>query len=302
MLMWPGKSSKWIIARKKTHHFLTMKYDDGSSSRSEISPCRRRCCFATVSLSIQRSSLWMMGQILDSRQNHVTKLQRFPLSPNDFIYDAMTWPHWTILGGSICWSFRPKKALGWKLQDIETHDITGKKTSPRRVVVASRSWEILFRLTSSTLSHAMFRPWWPRLESARDLLAVLDGVNWKKSSSLWIQLELGWALIQNYYLFKIQILQVFNPIIQNRIWIGLYFDKNFRELCHSSVPGSQGGSWGQSSGECGVTGKSERWSWEARKKGRITLRNCDRAFSSQLPAEPPSRDGAAWILRKQGLP
>ena len=128
MLMWPGKSSKWIIARKK-HHFLTMKYDDGSSSssRSEISLCRRRCCFATVSLSIQRSSLWMMGQILDSRQNHVTKLQRFPLSPNDFIYDAMTWPHWTILGGSICWSFRPKKALGWKLQDIETHDITGKK-------------------------------------------------------------------------------------------------------------------------------------------------------------------------------
>ena len=198
MLMWPGKSSKWIIARKKKtplsyYEVWWWRQQQQQKWNQSLRRCHRFACHSVI---VYSKILFM-----DDRQEPChTKVQRF--FSNNTSHDKIDAPLFGLIqfdnffGGfkSIAKCFSQKKALGWKLQDIETHDITGKKHRSRVVVVvASRSWEILFRLTSSTLSHAMFRPWWPRLESARDLLAVLDGVNWKKSSSLWIQLELGWA-------------------------------------------------------------------------------------------------------------
>lgn len=74
---------------------------------------------------------------MDDRQNHVSHQGSKIFSNNtshDKIDDAMIWldPIWQFIFGefkSIAQCFSQKKALGWKLQDIETHDITGKKTS-----------------------------------------------------------------------------------------------------------------------------------------------------------------------------
>ena len=142
-------------------------------------------------------------------------------------------------------------AEGWKCEDLKLKHITGKKnqgSSSRRG--ASRSWEILFRLTSSTLSHhAMFRPWWPRLESARDLLALCAGVNWKKSSSLWIHLG-WWSIWKNkkykkwFVLCSTYLLLIF--VLSSMTYVRVPVESECQKDSHPIRAGSQGGSWGQS--------------------------------------------------------